>query len=107
MIPGVTNHDGELDAETLEEARRLARSRPKSGRGQLAKAAAIRTLERVDRHGGRRTPPMPEGWRGPPNSRFADLDLAAPPPSRKRLEEWFRWLWSTGKVDSEGWLIRD
>ena len=35
-----------LDPVTLEELRRLARSRPRSGRESVAKASAIRTLER-------------------------------------------------------------
>jgi hypothetical protein len=39
----------QLDPVTLAELRRLARSRPRSGRGQVAKASAIRTLERLGR----------------------------------------------------------
>ena len=52
-----------LDAETLAELRRLARSRPRSGRQSAAKASAIRTLERLARERRRQPmPPMPEGW---------------------------------------------
>ena len=41
----------------------LARSRPRSGRQSIAKASAIRTLERLAREGRRQPlPPMPEGW---------------------------------------------
>jgi hypothetical protein len=49
-----------LDPATLEELRRLARSRPRSGRQSLAKASAIRTLERLARE--RRRQPTPAGW---------------------------------------------
>jgi hypothetical protein len=64
----------DLDPETVAELRRLARSRPRSGREAVAKASALRTLER-SRRGKRRVPPMPEGWypheRGDP---FYELD---------------------------------
>jgi hypothetical protein len=52
-----------MDPATLEELRRLARSRPRAGRESVAKASAIRTLERLAREGRRQPiPPMPEGW---------------------------------------------
>ena len=52
-----------LDPATLEELRRLARSRPRSGRQSVAKASAIRTLERLARERRKQpVPPMPEGW---------------------------------------------
>ena len=35
------------DPETVAELRRLARSRPRSGREAVAKASALRTLERL------------------------------------------------------------
>jgi hypothetical protein len=55
--------NGELDPEALAELRRLARSRPRSGRQSVAKASAIRTLERLARERRRQSmPPMPEGW---------------------------------------------
>jgi hypothetical protein len=63
--------NGDLDAATLEELRRLARSRPRSGRAALAKAGAIRTLERLARgNKGAELPPCPPDWHpGPPESR--------------------------------------
>jgi hypothetical protein len=52
-----------MDPATLEELHRLARSRPRSGRQSVAKASAIRTLERLARERRRQPlPPMPEGW---------------------------------------------
>ena len=71
--------NGDLDPQAVAELRRLARSRPRSGREAVAKASALRTLERLNR-GTRQGPPMPEGcscmstsrscgaigrWRGP------------------------------------------
>ena len=57
----------------LEELRRLARSRPRSGRQSVAKASAIRTLERLARE--RRRQPMPEGWYPhEPGDPFYELD---------------------------------
>ena len=53
------NGNDDLDPETVAELRRLARSRPRSGRQAAAKASALRTLERLNR-GKRRVPPMPE-----------------------------------------------
>jgi len=41
--------NGDLDPATVAELRRLARSRPGSGREAVAKASAIRTLERLSR----------------------------------------------------------
>jgi hypothetical protein len=49
---------GYLDPATVTELQRLARSRPRSGRGQVAKASAIRTLERLERSRSRRERPM-------------------------------------------------
>jgi len=49
MTPNDPTPDEQLDPVTLAELRRLARSRPRSGRGQVAKASAIRTLERLAR----------------------------------------------------------
>jgi hypothetical protein len=54
---------GDLDPETVAELQRLARSRPRSGREAVAKASAIRTLERLSRSRRRQeVPPTPEGW---------------------------------------------
>ena len=55
------NGGGELDSEAVAELRRLARSRPRSGRDAVAKASALRTLERLNR-AKRQVPPMPDGW---------------------------------------------
>jgi hypothetical protein len=51
----------DLDPETVAELRRLACSRPRSGREAVAKASALRTFER-SRRGKRRLPPMPDCW---------------------------------------------
>jgi hypothetical protein len=65
-----------LDPATLEELRRLARSRPRSGRQWVAKASAIRTLERLARERRRQPmPPMPDGWcPHVPGDPFYELD---------------------------------
>jgi hypothetical protein len=42
-------HNGHMGPEAVAELRRLARSQPKSGREAMAKASAIRTLERMSR----------------------------------------------------------
>jgi hypothetical protein len=80
----------DLDPATLTELRRLARSRPRSGRQAAAKASAIRTLERLNR-GRREIPPMPEGWHpGPPE--FEELDRYD---SRETRERWWRNWWAS------------
>ena len=64
------------DPETVAELRRLARSGPRSGRQSVAKASAIRTLERLARER-RRQPmlPMPDGWYPhDPDHPFYELD---------------------------------
>jgi hypothetical protein len=49
-----------IDPETLDELRRLAGSRPRSGRGMAAKMSAIRMLDRWEREGWRSSiTPMP------------------------------------------------
>jgi hypothetical protein len=54
---------GELDPQTLRELHRLAHSIPDSGRAAMAKASAIRTIERLQRERRKQpVPPMPEGW---------------------------------------------
>ena len=65
-----------MDPVTLEELRRLARSRPRSGRQSVAKASAIRTLERLARERPTQPmPPMPEGWYPhQPDHPFYELD---------------------------------
>jgi hypothetical protein len=42
-----SNGGSDLDPATVAELRRLARSRPRSGREAVAKASALRTLERL------------------------------------------------------------
>jgi hypothetical protein len=49
--------NGDLAPEIVAELRRLARSRPTSGRARVAKLGAIRTLERLDRDRG--SPDLP------------------------------------------------
>jgi hypothetical protein len=89
-----------LDPATLEELRRLARSRPRSGREAIAKASAIRTLERLARERRRQPMPlMPEGWYPhEPGDPFYELDwlfLHAHPEILKR--HWER-AWREGRV---------
>jgi hypothetical protein len=68
------NGGGDLDPEAVAELRRLARSRPRSGREAVAKASALRTLERLNR-GELQVPPMPEGWYPhEPGDPFYELD---------------------------------
>jgi hypothetical protein len=70
----VPDDGGDLDPEAVAELRRLARSRPRSGREAVAKASALRTLERL-RRGKRRVPPMPDGWYPQePGDPFYELD---------------------------------
>jgi hypothetical protein len=49
VTPGTGNGDDDLDPEAIAELRRLARSRPRSGREAVAKASALRTLEQLRR----------------------------------------------------------
>jgi hypothetical protein len=67
--------DLHVDEVTLAELRRLSRTRPKSGRGQLAKLGAIRTLERLGREG-KPTLPMPAGWHPQAGTEWEELDRA-------------------------------
>ena len=62
MTPTRDPGNGDLDPESIAELRRRARSRPTSGRAAVAKASAIRTLQRLGRDRRRLVvPPMPEG----------------------------------------------
>jgi hypothetical protein len=77
--------DRDLDSAVLAELRRLARSRPTSGREAMAQVAAIPDLGAT---GGRRKrreiPPMPPGWHpGPPE--FERLDACDDEATRERL----------------------
>jgi hypothetical protein len=89
--------DGEIDSVTLAELQRLARSRPKSGRESVAKASALRTLERLARDGRLPgLPPCPPGWYPPDQAEagFEELDrvhLEVHPEVRARMwEQWRR-----------------
>jgi hypothetical protein len=79
-----------VDSGALAELHRLARSRPRSGRGQTAKLGAIRTLERLGR-GSQSTVPMPEGWHPRPGSGWEELDACD---SLETRERWWRHLHS-------------
>jgi hypothetical protein len=83
--------NGAIDPETLAELQRLARSRPTSGRASVAKASAIRTLERLARGGTRvASLPCPPGWHPSPGTAWEELDhvyLAEHPDVRQRMWE--------------------
>jgi hypothetical protein len=89
-----------LDAATLAELRRLAQSRPRSGRQSVAKASAIRTLERLARE--RRTqpmPPMPEGWYPhEPGDPFYELDWEFLHEHPEILRRHWERAWREGRV---------
>lgn len=72
-------HGPQLDSVALGELRRLARSKPTSGRGQLAALGALRVIERLEREEARRKPPEPEfPWEDPtlsPEARRSLLEL--------------------------------
>src|SRR4030095_8136288 len=70
------NRNSDLDAASVLELRRLARSRPKSGREAAAQASATRTLERLGRERRKQVvPPMPAGWYPhDPGDPFYELD---------------------------------
>ena len=86
-----------VDPETLDELRRLARSRPRSGRGMAAKMGAIKMLDRMQRQTRRGSvPPMPSPDWYPPewSPEFAELyeyDWQRRPELRER--QWQDW-WS-------------
>jgi hypothetical protein len=88
--PPRRHHNGhDLDAPDLAELRRLARSQPRSGREAIAKASAIRTLERLNRTS-RTIPLCPEGWHpGPAELEELDRDwLEQHPEARQQMWEW-------------------
>jgi hypothetical protein len=90
--------NGELDPEAVAELRRLARSRPTSGRAAAAKASAIRTLERLNREK-RRVPPMPEGWYPhDPDHPFYELDWVFPARDPEVLRRHWELAWREGRV---------
>lgn len=84
--------NGGVDAETRAELERLARSRPKSGRGQLAKLGALRALERLQRERGPvAAPAVPDGWHPMPGSEWERLDGGDSPECRQRWWEALYW----------------
>ena len=89
-----------LDAATLAELRRLAQSRPRSGRQSVAKAWAIRTLERLAREGRRQPiPPMPDGWYPhEPGDPFYELDWAFLREHPQILRRHWEMAWREGRV---------
>jgi hypothetical protein len=99
------NGDGELDPTTVAELRQLARLRPRSGREAVAKASAIRTLERLSRGRLRQeAPPMPEGWypheRGEP---FYELDWGFLHDNPEILRRHWERAWLKWRVISPRW----
>ena len=86
--------DDHMNPAELAELHRLARSRPTSGRGQLANLGAIRTIERLGR-GRRVMPPMPDGWHPAAGSRWEEFDAGD---SLDRREFWWAALWRQGLV---------
>lgn len=88
-----------LTADAIAELRRLARSRPRSGRGMMAKASAIRTLERLSRDRGRMgMPPCPPGWHPQPGTEWEELDRAFLDANPERRERWWAALWREGNL---------
>ena len=84
--------------EAVAELRRLARSRPRSGREAAAKASALRTLERL-RRGKRRVPPMPEGWYPhEPGDPFYELDWVFLHEHPEILRRHWELAWREGRV---------
>ena len=91
---------GHIDGATLDELKRLARSTPRSGCESVAKASAIRTLERVERSRRRqKPPPMPEGWYPhEPGDSFYELDRVFLHAHPQILERWWDRAWREGRV---------
>jgi hypothetical protein len=89
-----------LDPATLVELRRLACSRPRSGRQSVAKGSAIRTLERLARERRRQPmPPMPEGWYPhEPGHPFYELDWVFLHEHAGILERHWELAWREGRV---------
>jgi len=87
-----------VDAQTVAELRRLARSRPRSGRQAAAKASALRTLERLNR-GRRGVPPMPENWYPhEPGDPFYELDWVFLHEHPEALRRHWEAAWRDGRV---------
>jgi hypothetical protein len=96
-----SDNDGlELGPAEIAELRRLARSHPRSGREAVAKASAIRTLERLSRERRRQeVPPMPEGWYPhEPGHPFYELDWVFLHRHPHILERHWRRAWREGRA---------
>jgi hypothetical protein len=92
------NGGGDLDAAAIAELRRLARTRPRSGREAVAKASALRTLERLNR-AKRQVPPMPEGWYPhEPGDPFYELDWVFLHERPTVLQRHWELAWREGRV---------
>ena len=90
--------NGGLDSQAVAELRRLARSRPSSGREAVAKASALRTLERLNR-AKRQVPPMPDGWYPhEPGHSFYELDWAFLHEHPEILRRHWERAWREGRV---------
>jgi hypothetical protein len=94
------NRTSDLDAASVLELRRLARSRPKSGREAAAKASAIRTLERLSRERRKQVvPPMPAGWYPhEPGDPFYELDWEFLHEHPRILRRHWESAWRAGRV---------
>jgi hypothetical protein len=98
MTPDGGNGGSDLDPETLAELCRLARSRPRSGREAVAKASALRTLERL-RRGKRQVPPMRAGWYPhEPGDPFYELDWEFLHEHPEILRRHWEMAWREGRV---------
>jgi hypothetical protein len=101
MTPTDPAHaSGDLDSETVAELQRLARSRPTSGREAVAKASALRTLERLSRSRRRQeVPPMPVGWypHGPGDP-FYELDWVFLHEHPQILQRHWEKAWREGRA---------
>jgi hypothetical protein len=88
------------DPETVAELRRLARSTPTSGRAALAKASALRTLERLSRERRKQVvPPMPAGWYPhEPGDPFYELDWEFLHEHPRILRRHWESAWRAGRV---------
>jgi hypothetical protein len=94
--------NGDLDPEAVAELRRLARSRPRSGREAAAKVSALRTFERL-RRGKRQVPPMPEGWYPhEPGDPFYELDWVFLHEHPGILRRHWELAWREGRVSGPG-----
>jgi hypothetical protein len=97
----MTASDPTPSPNTLEELRRLAYSQPKSGREAMAKASALRTLERINRRPRRgrpaaEIPPCPPKWHPNPGTEWEELDRAHFERNPHLRERWWQAVWLEG-----------